>query len=288
MNENVKILCDTLEMPVQMQEMLASFEQNFDYDTVRQELKDLTDAEKWESARISLKEKLGTDRDGIGMLSCMLHSMEYTQEYYKEKNIPQQIFTDTMKCFSRFVGEHYVSYGRYGFDRDFWTGRQLSGLLFRIGMLEYEMTQAVIPDEDGTGKAAEKRNVISVHIPSDSTLTEEKCRESIRASEAFFREFFPERSSDPYVCSSWLLSPALRELLGEGSNILRFQRMFRIVEWDQDSRGFTEWVFKHNEERQGELTPEELPEHTSLQRRMKQHLQAGGKVGEGFGILEMI
>lgn len=272
-------ICQLLDMPEQVLELTERFESSFSYENVQQELMELTIFDRWEAARESLKQKLGADRDGIGMLACMLHSMEYSHAYYIEEKIPEQIFVDTMKCFTRFVGEHFVSYGRYGFDRDFWTGRQLSGVLFRIGELEYELTQKEIPV---TGDEMMQENVISIHIPSDAVLTEENCRKSFDGADLFFREHFPQRAGDKYICNSWLLSPALRGMLGTDSNIIRFQKLFEIVSWEQESKEFLEWVFKRRD-----IGFHELPEHTSLQRKMKAYLQKGGKVGEALGVRNM-
>ncbi len=48
------------------------------------------------------------------------------------RRFPEDVFIATMGCFSRFVREHFDSYGYYGFDRDFWTTRQVNAKLFRI------------------------------------------------------------------------------------------------------------------------------------------------------------
>ena len=58
------------------------------------------------------------------------------------KDLPEDVWLDTMKCFSRFVGEHRNSYGWEGFDRGFWTVRQVRASLFRLGELEYEMVES--------------------------------------------------------------------------------------------------------------------------------------------------
>lgn len=278
--------CEMLDMPVQVQRRLEELEKTFDFEAVHAELSALNGPDTWRDARNALRQKLGEDPDGYRMLLCMLRSMNGTYAYYMERKIPKQIFTDTMKCFSRFVKEHMASFGRYGFDRDFWTGRQLSGLLYRIGALEFELTRDVVPDS-GQGvesekavRSGEEEELISIHIPSDAVMTVENCEESFRLADDFFRNYFPGRADNRYVCSSWLLSPALRELLSRQSNIVQFQNRFEIVSWNKDSQEFMSWVYKRNDSALAEL-----PEDTSLQRNMKAYLLAGGKVGEGYGIL---
>ena len=211
--------------------------------------------------------QLGSDPDGIKMLACMLKGCLKTWELYKVINISRQIYVDTMKCFTRFVREHRESYGNYGFDRDFWVVRQMSGLLFRIGELEYEMLR-----KDG-------RRYLSLHIPSDAELSEERIQESCCQAREFFEEKFPEYGDVDIMCHSWLLSPTLKELLLPGSHILGFQKHFIIEETGENDDEFLQWVFKRKD-----IPAKDLPENTSLQRRLKGYLLQGGSVADARGV----
>ena len=144
--------------------------------------------------------------------------------------------------------------------------------LFRIGALEYELL------------SGEKR-ALSLHIPSDASLDPEACRSSHEAARAFFAVHFPACARAPVVCSSWLLHPALKELLGGESNIVRFQSLFDIVRVDEDDRSYRAFVFRRTD---GDIA--DYPENTTLQRRLKQYLLAGGRFGSASGVLreEMI
>ena len=124
-----------------------------------------------------------------------------------------------MKCFSRFCNEHNVSYGVYGFDRGFWTGKMTSLTIFRLGLFEYEMVE-----EEGIKK-------IEIHIPSDSKLTNINIEKSIKMSKEFFSRYFPEYSNVNYYCHSWLLSPILVEenMLPINSNIRIFVSYFKLI-----------------------------------------------------------
>lgn len=269
--KTIQEMCKILEMEKAVSAELDTLLGEVDTPAVRILAKKLTICQEWRDARQELKKVLAPDDRGMKMLCAMLIGACYSLEKYEEKGISQEIFADTMKCFPRFVHEHKVSYGVWGFDRDFWTGRQLSLQLFRIGQLEYEKVV-----QDG-------KKMLSVHIPSDAVLDREKLTESIRQSAEFFEAYDKDYAAVPYTCTSWLLSPALRELLGEDSKILKFQDMFQITEVDKQNKSFMEWVYKRKD-----LSPEQLPEDTSLQRNMKAHLLAGGWIGEGTGFLKAI
>lgn len=267
--ESLKEICSRIVLQEDIKEKILEMEQKGDLSCAEKEISALTEKENWEKAREDLKKELGEDPVGMKMLFCMLKAAVISWEKYQKKGLEPEIFDETMKCFSRFVREHRVSYGFYGFDRDFWTGRQLSLQLFRIGELEYEKVE---DEKEG--------RYISIHIPSDADMKEENLRKSLQEAEKFFQKYYPGWSHIPYKCCSWLLSPALKELLGKGSRILAFQDMFQIEEVYKDSDAYMEWVFKRKN-----IPLKELPEDTSLQRSMKAYLISGGWVGEGMGRL---
>ena len=104
-------------------------------------------------------------------------------------------------------------------------------------------------------------------IPADADLSAERCDESFRMAEQFFAEYFPETAGSKFACDSWLLSPALKELLPEESRILQFQNRFEVKSWNKEEDAYLEWVFKRKD-----LPLEKLPEETSLQRKMKAYV----------------
>lgn len=262
-------LCRDINMPEEVIQKVLSISRNYDFKQYQPLMNRLTIKSEWEAALRDLKANLPEDKDGFIMLTCMLTAGLTTYENYAKKGIREDIFIDTFGCFSRFVREHKVSYGRYGFDRDFWTPRQLSMVLFRIGTLEYELYE-----EYG-------KELISIHIPSDAQLTEANCRKSYLWSKEFFAQYFPDFHYEKYVCESWLLSPYLREILPEYSRIIRFQDSFVIERVDLRARDYMEWVFKNRN-----LSIDEVPQDTSLQRKMKEYIKNGGVIGNGAGYLK--
>lgn len=213
-----------------------------------------------------LTEPGGAERCGRGMpvLKEQLAEAAGAEERYRKLGIPEEVYRETMACFSRFVREYREMYGCVGFDREWWTPRQLGLKLFRIGELEYELLEP---------------KAVSVHIPSDARLSEEKVGDSYREAERFLKNYFPEYADKDFVCESWLLSPYLKEVLPENSNIIRFQSAYTIERVSLEDKSFMEWIFHTHSE---DLT--KLPQNTSLQRNVKQRLEQGKKIGSAFGI----
>ena len=225
---------------------------------------------------IDLEKSIGTyealckiyDWNSFEILSIYLLSCLKVYEKYQLLGISDDIFFDTMKCFTRFIDECYIKTGKYYFDRSWWTYRQVRMSEFRIGILEYEFDL--------------ENNVISIHIPSDAKLTKDNIDVSLKDAKIFINTYFPEYSKFKMVCDSWLLSPNLKLYLEENSNILLFQSYFNITNFEEDDYGFIEWLFKENIN----FNVANFKEYTSLQRKVKKALLNGKKIGCAYGILK--
>ena len=224
----------------------------------------LTDPLHAERAERELEERLRGEKWDV--LACLLLAAASAHGEYVRLGIPEKVYVDTMGCFVRFVKEHRALTGEWGFDRGRWAWRATCLRIFRIGTLEYELL------------SGEKR-ALSLHIPSDASLDLKACRSSHEAARTFFAAYFPAYARAPVVCSSWLLHPALKELLGEESNIVRFQSLFDIVRVDEDDISYRAFVFRRTD---GDIA--DYPENTTLQRRLKEHLLRGGHMGSALGI----
>ena len=98
--------------------------------------------------------------------------------------------------------------------------------------------------------------------------------DAFERAENFFQETF-----EAFVCESWLVSPKLKELLGEDSNIIKFMGLF-------ENYGIV-YPFRQAEQRVFGVIceqKEEYPEHTSLQRALKKYVLDGKEPGMGQGV----
>ena len=171
-------------------------------------------ARTWADSKVLVGDggKAGSSMPGLQVLREQLTASVENRTSGVWRRFPEDVFIATMGCFSRFVREHFDSYGYYGFDRDFWTTRQVNAKLFRIGELEYEIVNG---DEIADGDEA----CISLHIPSDAVMKPDALNESLDRAKAFFAEFFPGKENCAVCCESWLLAPKLKSLLPDDSNI---------------------------------------------------------------------
>lgn len=218
-----------------------------------------------EHANNEIKKLLHPDADGMKILAVHLTCALGTYEKYRALGIDDSIFYATIGCFSRFLEESVRNKGKALFDRDWWTIRQLSCTLFRLGELEYEITK------DGR---------VSIHIPSDCDMRDEQVDLSLKKAKFFFKKFFPNVSCDRFYCTSWLLSPNLRKILPANSRILSFSQRFVLTDFMPEDVGFYFWVYGKEE-----CAVEDLPQNTSLQKNLKQFLKAGNRLGAASGYI---
>lgn len=268
--KTIEELCKKIDIPEEVMTKVIVLDGQLDYKPIESAMGKLFYRESWDEGLEEIKAYLGEDKDAFQMLTCMLRCALRTWKNYEERGISEQIFIDTMKCFSRFIGEHKEGYGRYAFDREWWTSRQIAGVLLRIGELEYEMR---------TGQGG---GYLDLHIPSDARLERAELLESIKRAKEFFKEKYPDYSSAQMRCHSWLLSPTLKKLLPPTSRILGFQELFAIETIGTMEEGeYITWVFKRPD-----IALENLPESTSLQREMKKYLLSGGQLKDARGTLK--
>ena len=283
--DEIQGLCQTIKMPVEMTEKVCELLEQYDFAPLSQGLEMLVDPAHNEDGFRLIQEKLQHQANSPTIwLAAYLVAALQTHRRYLLKGIDDSIYYDTMACFTRFVNEHRESYGTYSFDRAFWPHRQTSLRLFRLGTLEFEMVHYTGQDLslDGDVVLRSGEPILSVHIPGDAQLGGENCHASYDQAKEFFARHYPEFQYKAIYTHTWLLSPTLKQLLPQESNILNFQRDYAICHIDEKDNGYVVWVFKNPK-----LKPEDFPEKTTLQRTIKSHVLGGGLVGSAAGIVRM-
>lgn len=153
----------------------------------------------------------------------------------------------------------------------------------------HDFTRAEIGFGDGVAGYA-----LQVHIPPTGRLDEAESVASISRGLEFFAEHYPDRPASALVCKSWLLDPQLGDYLPPDSNLIRFQRRFRLlphVLLDDVSEGDREMMRLGLQLRvpvDGPLTDDDLcrvPTETILQRAFVSHLRSGGHWHKRTGIV---
>ena len=146
--------------------------------------------------------------------------------------------------------------------------------LFRIGRLHFRFGKCYYPSER-LGLTSDDR-VVEIHIPQGEPLDNEACIDSLKKAAEFFAKYYPEAEFRYFTCHSWLLDFNMEKFLKPTSNILKFRSNFDIILYDE-SFSAVDRLFKLNYENQN---------GSSLQRNVKEHLDRGGKLFAGFGVID--
>ena len=93
---------------------------------------------------------------------------------------------------------------------------------------------------------------------------------------------FPEHDAKYFFCDSWLLSPDLQEIMEPDANILQFSKLWDHIPFHPDhSEQAVRHLYGVNYKREDVVN---APEHTSLQRKAKARILAGGDINIGAGM----
>lgn len=260
-------IAEKIELQKEIVEKLAECEKTLDCERLQADIEALSDPERTARAYEALRQKLDPDEGNVKMELCQLLAAERMRDKYRALGICEEIFLATMRAFPRFLEETRVYRGAYEIDRTYWSYRQVGMTLFRVGALEYELRR-------DTG-------CVSIHIPSDADFSPASVDSSIEDAKRFIQSYFPAFAGAPIVCHSWLMSGALKPLLPDSSNIIQFQKRFRVTDEERESDGCIRFLFQMTED-----TPlADLRENTSLQRKVKALLLRGEKIGTARGVL---
>ena len=144
----------------------------------------------------------------------------------------------------------------------------------------------LFPASDWARHIAPGDPTINIHIPSGSPLDPEACRASVRDAQRFFKTYLPDwpiARAGAMVCATWLLYPDFQKILPPDSNILGFQKLFRLFPLHRmDDHQFYERVFVPDGRA---VTRDKL--RTRLQFALFNHIAAGHVPLEGGGVIPL-
>ncbi len=204
----------------------------------------------------------------------MLAAVPDVLEYHRTLGIPDAMSRSTLADVGRHlhVFRRALGYGSLT-DQD-WFQLHFTGMLYDFGRLQFNRGRFDVEPAAGAGSDAPvDPYCLHVHVPEKGPLTPAAVGKSFRAAIAFFGRYFPKEPYPAALCSSWLLDEQLAHILPDDSNIVRFGRMFHLVDGthgdgDGDVRNF---VFRR---RTGPV--DDLPQRTNLERGTVATWRAGG------------
>ena len=217
----------------------------------------------------------------VPLCSLVMYMIFAKQTYYNylSKGISLDIYNDSMTDFTVWNTACERKTGAPGLLQCGWLENTLKERLYRLGRFQYEPTKFHF-DSYSWGDVTLRRGdpVINIHIPEGAPLTDDVRQDSYRRAEQFFGKHV-------FVCESWLLYPAHRQFLQDGSNIVRFMDDFVMLS-SEEHRGHLGDMWRIYGFSCDHSDFAGLPENTGMQRAYKKHLiETGGMTGGGYGIM---
>jgi len=118
--------------------------------------------------------------------------------------------------------------------------------------------------------------MLEMHIPSGGQMTPEACRASMQGALDFFPRCFPDRPFRGFLCTSWIFSPNLEEILPADSNMVKWVKEVYLFPTSSGKRSGMNFVFGKNE-----IDLATAPRDTSLRRAILDHFVKGGELCGG-------
>jgi len=115
--------------------------------------------------------------------------------------------------------------------------------------------------------------VLSIHIPLATDLSPAATEAAYAGAFKTVAECFPEFDAKALVCFSWLMDPRMQAMLKPTANITSFQKKFMLYPREGGGQSVFSNLFKKKVD-----DLHDLPEDTSLQRKVKELYLSGGYI----------
>jgi len=202
-----------------------------------------------------------------------LATLPQVRQYHIERGIPDDISWGILADLGTSMRGDRMLTGMSGLNVQWVLPLIFRGVFYRLGRLAFNSTTCATGQPLRTGEIA-----LNTHIPDDDRLYPAACDESFATAREFFPRHFPERPVI-FTCHSWLMDDQLAEYLPADSNLVRFQRRFRLVPTPRHISDKTILELVFHRRHAGTEIPEsvltELPQQTTLQRAYVRHIRSG-------------
>lgn len=207
-------------------------------------------------------EDLPEGREDLALLA-LLASVPQVRAEHARRRVPDVVSWGSLADLGQQVHVNRLTHGHFGLDTYGWMRTAWSGGLMWLGRLQH------VP------KATTSGWVLDVHIPRTGPLAPAEVDSSFAAAVPFFRRHFPEYPPTAFSCTSWLLDPALAELL-PGSNLARFQQRWTLAGTGyQADESVLYFAFNRRVDPDQPIDLDDLRPATTLQRAVVEHLRSG-------------
>ena len=225
---------------------------------------------------------------------CLVYAfLPEVKNRYEKKGISDEIFFDTMNDIKIWINDCRDNLHSVGLNELNWIMHHMNLGIFKIGRLQYQkLIYYFKTPYKNEIKFGDK--ILNVHIPRGAKLDFEECEKSFVMAQEFFAKYYPDFPNNKFMCHSWLLYSGNKNFMDEDSNILKFQKLFELVEEKEAPHPTYRWLFgvkiknadlmKNKKDSGSYGFTGGLKKNTDLRRNAIEYIKNGGIFGEGLGI----
>lgn len=225
-----------------------------------------------------------SDREDLHLFTThllfLLFCVDETESRYRQAGIPHEIYLDSVKDIRCKAEETFDIYGIWGLHCGPWVSGLITLHIFCLGRLQFEPMKSDFFCRIGQYTLDKGDPVLNVHVPSFGRLNYPAVQDAYRRAAEFFRSDFPG-GCIWLRCETWLFYPQLTAMFPEG-NMKRFAADYTLVHACIDP-------MQDDRYRVFGLPPtvpvSQYPQNNLLQKRLKQWLEEGNRMGVGFGFM---
>lgn len=277
--EAKKVLSDTFD------KIIANEKANKILESIKKDyfIKD-KNFDKFADKTKALSEEIGVHVYIVNLV-ILLSCTEALLKKYKEENIDEEIFWDSMIDLKVKMLECKENYDMYGTFVEGWFNGFFEMRRFKVGRFEYDLSDFGCSKFTIAGETIKNDEFcLGMHIPSHcGSLSMDVRLDSYKKAYKFFRKKFGDKKYMYIVCGSWLLYPDNDKILPANSNTVDFLYDFEPLNVTTKYDFGDQWrVFGVQYD---DKPVSELPRNTSMQRAFAEWLEKGNKTGSAYSIL---
>lgn len=76
---------------------------------------------------------------------CLIGMLPLIKDFYNKNDIPETILVDTLSDLGVWIQEYYKNNNKWGLDQFSWLSNSFTGKIFKIGRLQYEISDISLP-----------------------------------------------------------------------------------------------------------------------------------------------
>ena len=279
---DIKQIIDFLGIKEQEKRIVEILEnvQGKEFDSILNNAKNGQTGENLYKQLKALANKKNIHEDTLGLVA-IISLAEITHKRFLDKNC-KEFFIGALEDIKYKIVESRAWHGVFGMHSFEWVADFFCFKTFAMGRLEFNVVEKTEYEYNGIVKIKKGDRVLNVHISSGSKLDIDECYQSLKKAFHYFTDVRIDGFL-PVLLTNWFLYPPFEKLFSPNGNLIKFKNLFDVIgsENYSDYQRISKRVFNTLDY----SNIDNLPQNTSLQKKVAEWFKDGKPCGYGIGYL---